>query len=96
VGTILANKVAAGLLDRYLARTAFKSQQTDEPTRADQPANLWEPADENADHGGHGRFDEEAHPRSPQLWAGRHKYLVGAATAGAAAGAVGAAKLLRR
>ncbi|TDD62800.1 SDR family NAD(P)-dependent oxidoreductase [Actinomadura darangshiensis] len=97
VGTILANRFAAGLLDRYLARTGFTSQQTEERTRDDQPANLWEPADEDADHGGHGRFDEQAHPRSPQLWAGQHKYLVGAATAGAAAGAaVGAAKLLRR
>ncbi|MES9603835.1 SDR family oxidoreductase, partial [Actinomadura sp. NPDC000929] len=95
VGTILADKFATGLLDRYLARTGFKSQQTEKRTRPDQPANLWEPADgtPGRDHGSHGRFDEQAHARSPQMWAGRHKYLVGAATAGAAAGA---ARLLRR
>ncbi|MGP4023931.1 SDR family oxidoreductase [Actinomadura sp. 3N407] len=95
VGTIIANKFAAGLLDRYLARSAFESQQTEKPTRPEQPANLWEPADDapGHDHGSHGRFDEQSHARSPQMWAGRHKYLVGAATAGAAAGA---AKLLRR
>ncbi|SFP50636.1 Short-chain dehydrogenase [Actinomadura madurae] len=97
VATILADRVAAGLLDRYLARTGFSSQQTEKRARDDRPENLWEPADENTDHGGHGRFDAQAHARSPQMWAGRHKYLVGAATAGAAAGAaVGAARLLRR
>ncbi|WP_067804866.1 SDR family oxidoreductase [Actinomadura formosensis] len=97
VGTILGNRVAAGLLDRYLARTGFASQHTDEDARPGRPANLWEPADDTSDHGGHGRFDERAHRTSPQLWAGQHKYLVGAATAGAAAGAaVGAARLLRR
>ncbi|WP_396453024.1 SDR family oxidoreductase [Actinomadura sp.] len=99
VGTILGNKFAAGLLDRYLARTGFTSQHTDEDVRPDRPANLWEPADDASgeDHGSHGRFDERAHGTSPQMWVGQHKYLVGAATAGAAAGAaVGAAKLLRR
>jgi NAD(P)-dependent dehydrogenase (short-subunit alcohol dehydrogenase family) len=79
VATILANRVAAGLLDRYLARTGFSSQQTGERTREDRPANLWEPADDPSDFGSHGRFDEQAHARSPQMWAGRHKYLVGAA-----------------
>ncbi|MEU6748826.1 SDR family oxidoreductase [Spirillospora sp. NPDC046719] len=100
VGTLIANKFAAGVLDRYLARTAFSSQQTGQRRPPDQPANLWEPVDGTGgrDHGAHGRFDEEAHPRSPQLWAAKHKYLVGAATAGAAAtgAAVGAARLLRR
>src|SRR3954451_8202784 len=44
-GALLANAVAPGLLDRYLARTGFKSQQTDAPQPPDQPANLWEPVD---------------------------------------------------
>src|SRR5437764_5773710 len=39
--TLLANAVAPGILDRYLARTGYKSQQTDEPHDPDQPANLW-------------------------------------------------------
>src|SRR5882757_7303074 len=43
VGTILGNKVAAGLLDRYLARTGYDSQQTGTRTAADRPHNLWEP-----------------------------------------------------
>jgi NAD(P)-dependent dehydrogenase (short-subunit alcohol dehydrogenase family) len=60
--TIVANRVAGGLLDRYLARTGFKSQQTDEPRDPDQPVNLWEPADgtDGHDFGAHGTFDDRA------------------------------------
>jgi NAD(P)-dependent dehydrogenase (short-subunit alcohol dehydrogenase family) len=62
-GTIMANRVAGGLLDRYLARTGCKSQQTDQPRPDDQPANLWEPADGSGGHdfGAHGAFDDRAH-----------------------------------
>lgn len=62
-GTILANRVAAGLLDRYLARTGLSSQQTDEPRTGSEPTNLWEPADGagGQDFGAHGRFDDRSH-----------------------------------
>jgi NAD(P)-dependent dehydrogenase (short-subunit alcohol dehydrogenase family) len=62
-GTIMANRVAGGLLDRYLARTGVSSQQTDEPRDPDQPVNLWEPVDGpgGRDHGAHGTFDDRAH-----------------------------------
>ncbi|MYW05252.1 SDR family oxidoreductase, partial [Streptomyces sp. SID3343] len=43
VATLLANRVAPALLDRYLARTGYASQQTDRPTPADPADNLWEP-----------------------------------------------------
>jgi NAD(P)-dependent dehydrogenase (short-subunit alcohol dehydrogenase family) len=97
VATLLANAVAPGVLDRYLARTGYKSQQTGEPRGAGQPANLWQPADgpREADQGAHGRFDDQAKRRSPQLWASQHHGLVGAA-AGAALAAVGAAIWRRR
>jgi hypothetical protein len=87
-GTLLANAVAPGLLDRYLARTGFSSQQTDERRPADQPANLWEPADGRGeqDAGAHGDFDAKAKVRSPQLWLSQHHGLV-AAGAAAVAGA---------
>ncbi|MFC0221081.1 SDR family oxidoreductase, partial [Nocardioides zeicaulis] len=64
-GTILANRVAAGLLDRYLARTGLSSQQTDEPRTGSEPANLWEPADGAGGHdfGAHGRFDDRSRSR---------------------------------
>ncbi len=85
VATILANDVAPGLLDRYLGRTGYKSQQTRQPADPGRPNNLWAPVP--GDHGAHGPFDEQAHPRSPQLWASTHRGLVGAAIAGLAAGA---------
>ena len=39
VGTLIANKVAAGLLDRFLAWTGNESQQTAEPQDPGRPAN---------------------------------------------------------
>jgi len=89
VATLLANAVAPGLLDRYLARTGFKSQQTDQLQSPDQPANLWEPVDgaEGHDYGAHGTFDDQSKRRSFQVWASQHHGVVGAALAGAAAAA---------
>lgn len=68
--TIAANKIAPGLLDRYLARTGYDSQQTDQPEDPDRPFNLWEPVP--GDHGAHGHFDDKAHQTSIQLWAITH------------------------
>jgi len=72
--TLIINAVAPGVLDRYLARTGFKAQQTGEPKDPDQPANLWEPADGNGgrDFGAHGAFDQRAKPRSVQVFASQH------------------------
>lgn len=88
-GTLLANAVVPGLLDRYLARTGYDGQQTDEPREPDQPANLWEPADgEGADRGAHGDFDDQAKARSWQLWASQHHGVLAAVGGGlVAAGA---------
>ncbi len=92
--TLLANAVAPGILDRYLARTGFKSQQTDQPHDPDQPENLWQPVDERTDFGAHGDFDDRAHDRSAQVWASQHHGLLAAGAL--AAGALAATKLLRR
>jgi NAD(P)-dependent dehydrogenase (short-subunit alcohol dehydrogenase family) len=76
--TLIANAVAPGLLDRYLARTGFSSQQTNQPNTptggAGGTANLWEPVDgkNGTDHGAHGRFDDRSWSRSPQAWLSRH------------------------
>ena len=91
--TLIANAIAPGLLDRYLARTGFASQQTSEPNPTDAPANLWEAVDGpyGADHGAHGRFDDKAHGHSPQAWLSRHHGVaggVGLAGLAAAAAAV--------
>ena len=84
--TIVANSVVPGLLDRYLARTGFRSQQTGEPADPDRPANLWEPVP--GDRGAHGAFDPRSHGQSAQLWATTHRGLLAAAVglAGAAVG----------
>ena len=98
VGTLIANAVAPGILDRYLAKTGFSSQQTPQDKPDDQPANLWEPADgpDDKDFGAHGVFDDTAKARSPQQWvAHRYPQLAGAA-AGALALGLGALALGRR
>jgi NAD(P)-dependent dehydrogenase (short-subunit alcohol dehydrogenase family) len=81
VATVLANRVVPGLLDRYLARTGYASQQTPQPQDPEQPANLWRPADDRhgEDYGAHGRFDRRSHGRSPQLWATQHRGVLAAA-----------------
>src|SRR5438132_116353 len=61
------NKVFPGLMDRYLARTNYEAQQTDEPVEPDRRDNLWSPVP--GDHGAHGTFDDRATESSPQLWA---------------------------
>jgi NAD(P)-dependent dehydrogenase (short-subunit alcohol dehydrogenase family) len=93
--TLIANAVAPGLLDRYLARTGFDAQQTPADKPADQPANLWEPADgsDGRDFGAHGLFDDRAHQRSLQVWASQHHGLLAAAGgAGLLAGVAAAAR----
>ncbi|MDP8957538.1 MAG: SDR family oxidoreductase [Actinomycetota bacterium] len=89
VATLLANKIAPGLLDRYLGRTGFSSQQTDEPDSRDRDFNLWDPVP--GDHGAHGRFDDRAHSWSPQMWATTHRRWIGAAVALAGAATIGIA-----
>jgi NAD(P)-dependent dehydrogenase (short-subunit alcohol dehydrogenase family) len=84
--TILGDRVAPGLGDRYLARTGYESQQTAEPAADDRRDNLFEPVP--GDRGAHGRFDDEALPRSVQFWATKHRRLfaaVGLAALGAVA-----------
>jgi NAD(P)-dependent dehydrogenase (short-subunit alcohol dehydrogenase family) len=92
--TILANRVAPALLDRYLARTGYGSQQTADPEPA-RPDNLWQPVDEprGEDHGAHGEFDARSHPRSAQLLISQHP---GAAAAATAAAGVALAAWVRR
>ncbi|MGN6412742.1 SDR family oxidoreductase [Flexivirga sp.] len=96
MGTLAANAVAPGVLDRYLAKTGFKSQQTQQRRDPDQPVNLWEPADQERDFGTHGVFDGKSTDRSVQLWASHHHGLLGAAATGAAILAVGVGRRLAR
>lgn len=87
--TILGNALMPAVLDRYLSRTGFDSQQTPDPRPADQPSNLWEPADGpgGRDFGSHGLFDDQARTYSKQQWVA---HQVGSLTS-SAAGALGPA-----
>jgi len=101
VATIVANRVAPAVLDRYLARTGYDSQQTSQPAGPDRPDDLLRPVDQAAgqDHGAHGDFDDKSHDRSLQLWLAQHAGASAgiAASAGAAvAGAFLARRLGRR
>jgi NAD(P)-dependent dehydrogenase (short-subunit alcohol dehydrogenase family) len=73
VEAIVGNKIAPGLLDRYLARTCYHAQQHDGAEDSNRPNNLWEPVDADRDHGAHGSFDARASYHSPQLWTSMHR-----------------------
>ncbi|HJZ77343.1 MAG TPA: SDR family oxidoreductase [Vicinamibacterales bacterium] len=84
---IWANRIAAPLGDRYLARTGYDSQQTDEPADPDQPNNLWRPLP--GDHGPHGRFGNRTISSSPQTWVNERLPALATIAAGLAAAAWG-------
>jgi short-subunit dehydrogenase len=85
--TIVANRIAAGLLDRYLARTGYRSQQTSESHDPGRPGNLWAPADRHHDFGAHGEFDQRSTGHSYQLWASQRRGPLATAACLAAGGA---------
>ncbi len=61
---IAGQRIAPWLGDRYLARTGFDSQQTEEP-EAERPDNLFEAVP--GDHGARGRFTGRSRERSLQF-----------------------------
>jgi NAD(P)-dependent dehydrogenase (short-subunit alcohol dehydrogenase family) len=90
VKAIVANKLVPGIADRYLAKTGYRSQQTQRPVDPDRPSNLYEPV--TGLHATHGIFDDKATMSSPEVWLSEHRSWLAAV---AAAGAAGLA-LLRR
>jgi NAD(P)-dependent dehydrogenase (short-subunit alcohol dehydrogenase family) len=73
VKAVFGERIAPGLLDRYLARVGFDAQQTNEPLDGERESNLFEPV--GGDFGAHGRFDDRARWRSllldVNLWSRR-------------------------
>ncbi|MCC9305750.1 SDR family oxidoreductase [Kitasatospora sp. RB6PN24] len=97
--TIWANKFAPALLDRYLARTGYDSQQTGTQGAPAGDGNLWRPedGDDGHDYGAHGLFDDQAHGRSFQAALSRHPFRAAVpAAVGAVVGIRAVAKLRRR
>lgn len=72
VKAILANRVAPGLLDRYLAGAAgYAGQLSHRPLPPDAPNNLFSPVPGHDT--AHGRFDDMARTWSPEMITDRHK-----------------------
>src|SRR5438477_6928012 len=71
VKAIIANKFVPGLLDRFLARTGYDSQQYDGAEDPNRAHNLWEPVP--GDHGAHGDFNARAKKSSAFLWMSEHR-----------------------
>ena len=77
VESIVGNKIAPRLLDRYLGRHCYQSQQTGEPDDPNRPNNLFDPVP--GDFGAHGNFDARARKFSLQLWLNKRRdFLAGA------------------
>ena len=91
---IQGNKIAPAYADHYLGRTGYAAQQTGEHADPNRPNNLWQPVDDDQDHGAHGAFDSKARSTSWQLWADTHWGLL-AAIGTALFGAVTAAFIRR-
>jgi len=79
VKAILANRIAPGLIDRYLAKAGYSGQLTHEKLGEDAPANLYEPVP--GDYGAHGRFDARSRTGSWEMFTDRHRTAFWAAAA---------------
>ena len=79
VKAILANRIAPGLIDKYLAKAGYSGQLTDEPLEDNAPANLYEPV--AGAYGAHGRFDSRAKSSSFEMFTDRHRTAFWAAAA---------------
>lgn len=89
VKAIVGQKVAPGLLDRYLGKTGFDAQQQSTPDSPDRPNNLWQPVTNGM--GARGPFDRRSRPFSLEAQVSQHRgwFALGL-------GLLGAALMLRK
>jgi len=80
---VWGTKFIPGLLDSYLGKTGYDSQQYDSGREPGAPVNLMEPV--AGDFGAHGEFDDRSNSHSRYTWAEENRYWL--------AGAVGIAFL---
>lgn len=76
----MANRIAPGLIDKYLAKAGYSGQLTDQQLAADAPAKLFEPVPGN--YGGHGRFEAQTRLGGWEMFTDRYRdgFYLGAAT----------------
>jgi short-subunit dehydrogenase len=79
VKAILGNKLFPSLLDHFLAKTGYDSQQYDGSEDPNRPHNLWSPVTPPAD--GRGNFSDREQKWSTQLWTTLHRNAIAAAIA---------------
>lgn len=79
VKAILANRIAPGIIDRYLASAGYSGQLENEPLPDNAPNNLFEPVP--GPYGAHGRFDQRARDHSWEVLISRHRNAVWAIVA---------------
>lgn len=94
IKAIIGNRIAPGLLDKYLARTAYKGQLRDEPSTVRAEGNLFEPV--AGDFSAHGDFDKQSRTLSVEMFTDRHKAAFWAGTfAALALGGIALGRRLR-
>jgi short-subunit dehydrogenase len=71
IKAILANRIAPGWIDRYLAKAGYEGQLADELLEPDAAGNLFEPVP--GDYGAHGRFDDQSRTGSLEMFTDRHR-----------------------
>ena len=91
VAAIVAQRIIPGLLDRYLGKTGYKSQQLqDQPQPADAPNNLYHyvPGTWSA----RGKFSDRSKRTSVEVFLSLHRHWVALGLAGLVAGGIALAK----
>ena len=73
----MANRIAPGLIDRYLARVGYSGQLSAEAAAGDAPNNLFHPVP--GPYGAHGGFDDRARTHSWEVFTSRHRNAMWAA-----------------
>ncbi|SIR10214.1 MULTISPECIES: SDR family oxidoreductase [Acidiphilium] len=87
VVAIMANRIAPGFADRYLATNGYSTQMSNQPLPADAPANLFEPVPGR--RGARGRFTDRSRRGSFEMFTDRHKAVAFTLLAVVGAAAVG-------
>ena len=86
VAAIIGQKFIPGLLDVYLGKTGYASQQHDGPEDPNRPNNLWESVP--GDYAAHGSFDKCASRTSTELWMDRQRSCLVLGAAALVGGAI--------